>query len=453
MHVYYATCHPGLEEVVAAELRSANIGAVDVQPGKAGVSFTGELATGYRANLWLRSAIRVLQLLAETVLEARQPAGEEVYAAFRETADWTRLLAPGQSFSVDSRVWSCSNLSSSQLLSVRAKDAICDVMRDARGSKPLPPEPGRVAALPLYCTAYHDRLTIYRDMSGASLHRRGYRQAMHRASLNEAAAAGMLYLSGWHELCRQEGAVLCDPMCGSGTFLIEGALMANNIAPGSFRRWWPFTQWPDFDKPTWLAASDAAAAAAHDPPTGVEAWGNDVHEGALSLALRDVQAAGVSRSVRLHRGDCLQWVLPRRPALVVANPPWGQRLGGGRGDGATSFAADSSGASSAGDESLDWWNDEASAAEQARAAARRGGRDEQQQQQREAAALAGTWYDLSTFLKQQCPGTSAYLLSGNPEASTGLRMKASRRLPITVGGVDCRLLKYDIRAMPEKAAA
>ena len=185
----------------------------------------------------------------------------------------------------------------------------------------------------------------------------------------------------------------------------------------------PCAQWPDFDKPTWLAASDAAAAAAHDPPTGVEAWGNDVHEGALSLALRDVQAAGVSRSVRLHRGDCLQWVLPRRPALVVANPPWGQRLGGGRGDGATSFAADSSGASSAGDESLDWWNDEASAAEQARAAARRGGRDEQQQQQREAAALAGTWYDLSTFLKQQCPGTSAYLLSGNPEASTGLRMK------------------------------
>lgn len=260
---FYATCHPGLEAVVAAELAGRSIGAANIHPGKAGVSFTGDLSVGYRANMWLRSAIRVLQLLGETLLDGRRPAGEEVYAAFREGGAWQRLLAPGQTFSVESRVWSCSNLTSSQLLSVRAKDAVCDAIRDARGTKPAPPEPGRVADLPLYCTAYHDRLSIYRDMSGASLHRRGYRQAMHRASLNEAAAAGILQLAGWHQACRQEGAVLADPMCGSGTFLIEAALMATDVAPGSFRRWWPFTQWPDYDRDAWRQVVEAAAAERH----------------------------------------------------------------------------------------------------------------------------------------------------------------------------------------------
>jgi hypothetical protein len=129
-----------------------------------------------------------------------------VYEGFREAVDWARLLAPGQTFSIESRVWSCSNLTSSQLLLVRGRDAVCDAVRDARGVRPVPPEPGRVADVPLYCTAYQDRLTLYRDMSGASLHRRGYRQAMHRAALNEAAAAGILRLAGWGERCKQEGA-------------------------------------------------------------------------------------------------------------------------------------------------------------------------------------------------------------------------------------------------------
>ncbi|KAL4458935.1 hypothetical protein ABPG75_013800 [Micractinium tetrahymenae] len=449
---YYATCHPGLEEVVAAELAGRCIGAANIHPGKAGVSFTGDLVVGYRANMWLRSAIRVLQLLGETLLDARRPAGEEVYAAFRESAAWPRLLAPGQSFSVESRVWSCSNLSSSQLLSVRAKDALCDAIRDARGTKPLPPEPGRVADLPLYCTAYHDRLSIYRDMSGASLHRRGYRQAMHRASLNEAAAAGILHLAGWHQACRQEGAVLADPMCGSGTFLIEAALMATDVAPGSFRRWWPFTQWPDYDSDAWRQVVAAATAARHAPAAGVEVWGNDVHQGALGLALRDIQAAGMQRMVRLHHGECRDWALPRPPGLVVANPPWGQRLlGGERDESGSGFYGGSSGSEGAGDADLDWWNEPEGAAGE-RQRQQQPGRGGRREEAAAGAALAETWWDLSAFLKQQCAGASAFLLSGNPEATKGLRMKASQRMPLTIGGVDCRLLQYSVRGMDETAA-
>ncbi|PRW59721.1 RNA methylase [Chlorella sorokiniana] len=436
---YYATCHPGLEEVVAAELRGEKIGAANVHPGKAGVSFSGPAAVGYRANLWLRAAIRVLQLEHETLLNARQPAGEAVYDAFREAADWARLLEPGQSFSLEGRVWSCSNLSSSQLLRVRARDAICDAIRDARGTKPAPPERGSVADLPLFVTAYHDRLTIYRDMSGDSLHRRGYRQAMHRASLNESAAAGILYLSGWGELCGREGAVLADPMCGSGTFLIEAALMATGTAPGSFRRWWPFMQWRDsYDRSAWAAEVEAAAAERHRPPAGVECWGNDLHQGALSLALKDVEAAGMQPMIRLHKGECRDWRLPRPPTLVVSNPPWGQRL----------LNPDREDSFSRGDESdLEaWWQSEEGPPQ----------RQQPRQQRPDAAAaeqLAATWWDLSAFLKQQAPGATAFLLSGNPDATKGLRLKAERRYPITVGGVDCRLLRYSIRGREQPAEA
>lgn len=218
-------------------------------------------------------------------------------------------------------------------------------------------------------------------------------------------------------------------------------------------------QWRDsFDPAAWEAAVAAAAAARHAPPEGVEAWGNDVHQGALGLALRDVQAAGMQPMIRLHHGECADWKVPRPPALVVANPPWGQRLlgySGGRG------SEDSSGGRFSGgsrDEDVDaWWQQEAAAEDQAAARFRRAPQQERQDRQAEEAALAATWWDLSAFLKQQCVGATAYLLSGNPEASKGLRLKADRRYPITVGGVDCRLLQYSIRgvepAAPVAAAA
>jgi 23S rRNA G2445 N2-methylase RlmL len=129
---YFATCHPGLEEVVAQELRSPAIRAENVQVGKAGVFFSGPQPVLYRSNLWLRAAIRVLQLLREIDLDPSQPAGESVYDAFRAAADWPALVRDKQSFSVDARVWGNSNLTNSQLLSVRARDAICDAVRDKR---------------------------------------------------------------------------------------------------------------------------------------------------------------------------------------------------------------------------------------------------------------------------------------------------------------------------------
>lgn len=456
---YFATCHPGLEEIVANELRSPAIGAEEVNVGKAGVSFSGDVGVLYRSNLWLRAAIRVLSLLREVELDPDLPAGDSIYDAFREAADWPALIKRGQCFSVDARIYGNSTFTNSQLLSIRARDAICDTIRDRTGSKPPPPERGRTPDLPLFVTSFQNQLRIYRDASGQSLHRRGYREAMHAASLNEAAAAGCLYLSGWAEQAQQEGAVLVDPMCGSGTFLIEAALMATNVAPGLYRRWWPFLTWPDMDGASWKDAVDEAKEARHPAPKDLILFGNDRHAGALSLASRDVRAAQVENLVKLHHGDCRTWELPQKPSLVVCNPPWGMRLMGAanrrekesaRGEsndyergGRRDYGSRGSGSGRGGGRQS--WQDRGDS--RGYNDSRRGYNEAEDEVDSE---LAGAWDGLGAFLKRQAGGADAFILSGSTKATQHLKLRADRRIPVTIGGVDCRLLQYHIRGLQEK---
>ena len=415
---------------MASELAHPRIGASSILPGKAGVSFHGNTEVMLRANLWLRSAIRVLQLMYRVDLDPDRPAGETLYEAFESAADWTRLLRPKQSFSVDARIASNSNFRTSQLVTLRARDAICDVIRSKRGIKPSPPPENRCADLPLFVTVYKDRLSVYRDSSGHSLHRRGYRQAMHRASLNESAAAGCLYIAGWADLCgiterrngsssgegeesasmdqsisavgRRDGPTLVDPMMGSGTLLIEAALMATHTAPGIFRRRWPFFHWEDVDRKLWQTIVDEARAARRSKPA-LRIWGNDIHAGAVSLAARDAKEAGVRHFIRMNEADCKDWVLPRAPILVITNPPWGQRLLHRRDERATSdsFA--------------------------------------------QPNELRDSLMSLTSFLKQQAKGANAYVLSGSTQVSQYLRLQSSSKAPLCISGVDCRLLKYYIK--------
>eukprot|EP00899_Mesostigma_viride_P021310 jgi/Mesvir1/29180/Mv25947-RA.2 len=183
LHHFFATCAPGLEEVVAMELMSANICASKVTVGKAGVEFTGDMAVGYRANLWLRSAVRVLLLLSEGPLDPSQEGGDSVYEFVKSSVDWPQLLhdgramrsrgeAPLLTFSVDARVALCSTFNNSHMASTRAKDAICDALRDATGSKPPKPQSTREADVPLFLSLFKDNALLYRDMSGQSLHKR-----------------------------------------------------------------------------------------------------------------------------------------------------------------------------------------------------------------------------------------------------------------------------------------
>lgn len=392
---YFATCHPGLEQLVASELES--LGAINVETGSSGVEFQGTPTTALKANLWSRCSVRILEHLSTGTLSKGRNAGDELYDFVRESVDWEYLLAPGQTFLIDTRLRSCTNLTNSHFVMIRAKDAICDAMRDARGIKPMPPPSGKHPHLPVFISAFKDVVKIYRDMSGASLHRRGYRSAMHKASLNECAAAGILYLTKFME----QPTRLIDPMCGSGTLLIEAALMATNTAPGLGRQSWPFLEWPDardFATKEWKKLTEEAIDSRNPQKVkeNYEFFGNEIHPGALSLAVRDSEIAGVDSFINFHHGPCETWKLPSdivkgRRQMIVSNPPWGGRLGN-EGD--------------------------------------------------DEPALE-SWRELQQFLKGgQCAHAEVFLLSGNPTVTQGLRMKAEQKYPLVIGGVDCRLLKY-----------
>ena len=359
---FYATCHPGLEEVVAAELRAFPIEALDVRAGASGVYFVGTKKTGVLANVWLRSAVRVLVELRHGWLDSSAPGGAAVYDFVRYAVPWPEVVPERtrSTFSFESRVWSCTDVTSTRLAVTRAKDAVCDALVDANGWRPPPPARGHASAdVPMFLSLYRDEATLYRDMSGESLHRRGYRDAaIHRAALNESAAAGVLALAGWADACdkarRSTGAdpqneyalpVLVDPMCGSGTLLIEAALLAGMVAPGLVRAdaarrrsargggfeaegsefeddgrggfverrdtnsdvAYAFERWPDHDRAVLdevLAEAEAIGAEARRRGAKPVLIGNDRHGGALGLARRAAIAAGVDGMISFTQGDC-----------------------------------------------------------------------------------------------------------------------------------------------------
>ena len=452
---FYATCHPGLENVVARELASREINARDIAIGKSGVSFTGTQRVGYDANVWLRSAVRVLVELKRGYLDPNVSGTESIYNFVKNAVPWAEVIPEkyGLKFGVETRVWDCSQISSSHAAKVRVKDAICDALVDATGTRPSPPENYAAADVPLFVTLYRDEAILYRDMSGESLHRRGYRTAMHRASLSESAAAGMLSLAGWPQMLsdwrrdpeRSPPPVLIDPMCGSGTFLIEGALMAANVAPGLIRSetiGYAFERWPDHNPRTFeesLANARRIGAETRAASSSMPLiLGNDIHPGAVTLAGQGAETARVGGMISVYRNNCEIFSLKSMnidsasPRIVVTNPPWGKRLGGETGPprGRDRREADNDDGKEFGNEFGDDVYDRDTTPES------EGMSPEE--------ALEQVWNSLGVFLKRECPDTSAFVLSGNPEVSRAIRMRASRKMPLGIGGVDCRLLRYDI---------
>ena len=234
--------------------------------------------------------------------------------------------------------------------------------------------------------------------------------------------------------------------------------MATNTAPGLYRRWWPFLTWPDHDPDSWKDSVDAAKDARRKAPNGLILFGNDQHAGALSLADRDVRAARVDNLVKLHHGECRTWELPRKPSLVVCNPPWGLRLMGGSGEGYRRGGAERGeredfsrgrgdrGDRGSGDGRQSWQRE---GRERDSYDSRRGYNDGYSQDNVIDDDLVNAWDSLGAFLKRQAGGADAFVLSGSTKATQFLKLRADRRLPLTVGGIDCRLLQYHIRGLQE----
>lgn len=300
----------GLEAVLADELRA--LGAEDVAPGRRMVSFRGDLETLYKANLCCRTALRILK----PFYSFKADDADTLYDRVKEF-DWGSLMTLDKTFAIDTVVNS-DTFKHSRYVTYRVKDAIVDWFRDRYGDK----RPGvRLTDADVIINVHINGgdVTLSLDSSGESLHKRGYRTAQTEAPISEVLAAGIILMSGYRGQCP-----FVDPMCGSGTFLIEAALIAANIMPGVYRKNFAFEHWPDFDAELFerLWNDDSA-----ERPVEFPIIGADISPTAVDIARRNIRSAGVGRYINLEVKPISQWTEAPVPAgILVTNPPYGERI-------------------------------------------------------------------------------------------------------------------------------
>jgi putative N6-adenine-specific DNA methylase len=308
---YFATCGRGIEPVLADELR--DLGAAEVEPGRGGVGFVGDKALLYQANLWLRTAIRVLK----PILEMTVASPDDLYDAVG-SLDWSRYLTPEHTLAVDCNVRD-SALTHSKYAALRVKDAICDQFVKRQGRRPSVDVDEPMIGLNLH--VHGEQAVLSLDSSGESLHKRGYRPIQTRAPLNEALAAALVLSTGWR------GEVpFADPLCGSGTLPIEAAWIALHRPPGLTRRRFGFQGWMDFDVELWTSLRDEARRGVlRALPAPILA--SDLRGDAVSFAISNARAAGIGHLLRFEKSDVRDFRPPPGPGVLVCNPPYGERLG------------------------------------------------------------------------------------------------------------------------------
>ena len=370
MEQYFATCPRGLEQVLAAEL--AELGAHRIRPVDGGASFAGDLTLCYGANLASRIASRVLWRIGH----ARYRSEHDVHDAARALA-WPRHFDVRRSIRVDVSAIR-SPLRSLDFVTLRVKDAVCDAFRASRGSRPDVDTRSPDVRIHVFLT--RDEATFYLDTSGEPLFKRGWRVSAGDAPLRENLAAGIIRLAGW-----ALPVPLFDPMCGSGTFLIEAAMMALQVAPGANRAF-GFEHLAVFDAGQWRALRDKALSS-RKPARRLPIYGSDKSGASLELARQNLRAVGLEEAVHLKQMDILDGGPPAGPGILVTNPPYGERL-----------------------------------------------EDPEQ--------LALFYPRLGDALKRRFAGWTAYILSADQRLPKLVRLQASRRTPLYNGALECRLYEY-----------
>jgi 23S rRNA (guanine2445-N2)-methyltransferase / 23S rRNA (guanine2069-N7)-methyltransferase len=376
---WIATAPVGAASVLAQEL--ATYGASDIRERSHDVKFQGTLEVGYRTCLWSRTASRVLLSLGS--IDATSPGN--LFEAVKRI-DWREHFAPGATLACD-----CSGgnesirhtIYGSQLL----KDAVCDSLRDATGERPnIRPERPDVL-LHLHVEGPTALLSV--DFSGESLHRRGYRIEGGRAPLKENVAAAVLLRAGWPAICEQ-GGLLVDPMCGSGTFLTEAALMAADAAPALEREYFGFSGWCGHDVALWQRLCAEARTRRADRVPRRCIIGSDIDAEAVRMAMANAERAGVAEWVHVENRALSEVAAPRGEfGLVVANPPYGERIGAESG-------------------------------------------------------LPELYSELGRALRERFPGWQAAILTGNPPLARNLGVYAKRTHRVFNGAIECRLLRFDL---------
>jgi putative N6-adenine-specific DNA methylase len=367
---YFASCPRGLEQPLADEL--ATLGAGNIENTQGGVHFAGNLAVCYGVNLHSRIASRILWKLSVGPYRTE----DDVYKAAL-ALPWENWFSPQQTIRVNVTGSNCP-LKSLDFITLRIKDAVCDRFREKSGSRP----DVDTAAPDMRVHAFIDatQLTLYLDTSGEPLYKRGLRRESNEAPLRENLAAGILSLTGW-----EPGMALLDPMCGSGTFLLEAAQISLNIAPGS-KRSFAFEKMKMFDAPLWKRLLNHAKSSER----AVEAlplYGSDLFGEALKAARVNFEQAGLAETVSLKQANMLEISAPAASGIMVTNPPYGVRLG-----------------------------------------------DDEE--------LAAFYPKLGHLLKQKFAGWNCYFLTADLRLAKLIRLSASRRTVLFNGNLECRLFEY-----------
>ncbi|MBU6470076.1 MAG: hypothetical protein KGQ68_05245 [Gammaproteobacteria bacterium] len=397
---FFATAARGLEPLVADELRA--LGAKDAKEERGGASFGGPLAQAYRACLWLRTANRVLMPLARFPA----PDADRLYTAINRMP-WENDLSPDGTLAVDF-TGSNEKIIHTGFGAQRVKDAIVDRFREKSGRRPSVnlEQPD----LRINVHLHRDIATVSIDLSGDSLHQRGYRARGVAAPLKENLAAALLLKCSWPESVKQGGAFV-DPMCGSGTLAIEAALIAGDVAPGLWRTRWGFSGWRKHDPQLWdhlLQEARRRRDAGRDKIPVI--LGFDWDSTAIDAAQTNAERAGLitskdappegewQKQQGLIQFECCALadnVLPAglTPGLVVTNPPYGERLGA-------------------------------------------------------AGQLGPLYTELGRWLRSQCPGWRAGVITGNPDLAKLVGVRARKINTFYNGALECKLLQFDIE--PER---
>lgn len=367
----------GLEEVLAQEL--IELGANDVQLERRAVSFRGDKALLYRANFALRTALRILVPVKSDKLKAKGPKPEDQVYAIVKSIDWSQYMTVDSTFVIDATVYS-ELFHNSLFVTYRAKDAIADYWTEKTGKRPNVHAERPDIRINLHIG--NDAVTISLDSSGESLHKRGYRVATTEAPISEVLAAGMLLIAGWHGQSE-----FFDPMCGSGTLLIEAALIARNIAPGVFRQSYAFEKWPDFDADLW---NEIYNDDSREREFNHRIYGSDASFYAIQQATKNLKSAGVAKDIELKQVRIEELKnISAEGALVMLNPPYGERLKSNK-------------------------------------------------------EMEDLYSAIGSKLKHQFAGATAWIISSNAAAMKCIGLKPSKKLHLLNGELDCQFNKYDL---------
>ena len=367
----FLSCARGLEDITCENIQPY---CDSVSASRGGVQFSGDLRSLYSVNLHSRTGMHALV----KILDIHAQSNDELYNKLLSYS-WHEWITPEDTIIIRSRVRS-QYFDNAQYASLKLKDAIVDNIRKKTGNRPnidkINPR------YSLFLVIIDDKISVYLNSSGISLSKRGYREKIHKASLNEALAAGIILLSKW-----KLNQPFYDPMCGSGTFPIEAAMIGRNIPAGYYRKGYAFQKWHNFDNRLWNEiVSEAREKIIYDR---LPIYGYDNISANIYLSKQNSRRILIHEYVRFKKAEWINFH-PEEPGMIIINPPYGERLG-------------------------------------------------------EENELIELYSLIGDVLKSACKDSQAYIITGNPELAKHIGLKSASKILLKNGKIDCRLLEFPIR--------